>query len=141
MTPDEIARASVEAFAEKDSGTRAMGIEIVEVAVGRVVTRMTITEPHLNGHGTGHGGAIFYLGIVAFGYAANTNNRRGFGQQASVNFLAPVNAGDILSAEAMEVQSTGRSALYDVNIRNQDGQLVAVLRAAARSMDKPWIEV
>lgn len=140
MTEDEIARASVDAFAENDSGTRAMGIEITDVARGRVTTRMTLQEAHLNGHGGGHGGAIFYLGIAAFGYAANTNNRRGFGQQASINFLAPAGAGDTLTATATEVQTTGRSALYDVEIRGSDGTLIAVMRATARSMSAPWIE-
>ena len=140
MIPDEIAQQSVAAFAKGDSGTAAMGIEIVEVQKGRVVTRMTLGPAQLNGHGTGHGGAIFFLGIAAFGYAANTNNRRGAGQQASVNFLAPSVPGDILTAEAREVQATGRSALYDVEIHNQKGELVAAMRAMARSSDKPWID-
>ena len=141
MTPDEIARTGVERFAANDTGTASMNIELTEIAEGRVTARMTFPEDHLNGHGTGHGGAIYYLAITAFGYAANTRNQKGFGQNASINYLAPVYAGDVLTATAEVLHSTRRTGILDVSVYNQTGKLVAVMRGTAHVTSAPWVDV
>jgi len=136
----EIAEKSAECFAKADIGTHGMGITISGVDKGRASAEITITPEHMNGHGTGHGGVIYFLGIAAFGYAANTINRRGFGQQASITYLAPATEGDRLTATAQEVHSTGRSMIIDVEIRNQNDTLIATMRAMGHLMREPWFE-
>ena len=49
-----------------------MGIEIVEAALGRAVTRVRIEERHINFNGVGHGGLTFTLADAALGYACNS---------------------------------------------------------------------
>lgn len=141
-TQDETALASrsAEAFWRADSGTRAMGIEVTRIDLGSAEAVLTLADNHLNGHGTGHGGVVTYLAVVAFGYAANSHNRKGYGQQTVMNFLAPTHPGDVLTAKANLRHKSGKSAVYDVEIHNQDDVLVAMMRATARLGSEPWVE-
>lgn len=139
MDAQEMAERSAAEFWKADSGTRSLGIEVTRVAPGEAVASMTIGDAHLNGHGTGHGGAIYYLAVVAFGYAANTHNQRGFGTQASINYLAPAQSGDRLTAVAHERHKGGRTGLYDVDVTREDGTLVATFRGSAHSTKAAWI--
>ena len=46
----------------------------------------------------------------------------------SIDFLAPAREGDRLTAEAREVSLAGRTGVYDVSVRNQRGEAIAVFR-------------
>jgi acyl-CoA thioesterase len=95
---------------------------------------MTVNENMVNGHGMGHGGYVFTIADTAFAFACNTYNERTVAAGADINFLAPVNAGDILTATAVERSRRGRSGIYDVTVRTADGTVVAEFRGRSRSL-------
>ena len=51
-----------------------------------------------------------------------------------MNYVAPVALGDRLTATAREVSRNGRSGVYDVDVTNQDGRLVAHFRGLSRAV-------
>ena len=51
---------------------------------------------------------------------------------ASIDFLAPVRAGDTLTATARELWRGGRSGLYEIVVANQRGEQVALFRGRSQ---------
>ena len=131
--PEAVAARCAELMWADDEASRAMGMELVEVAPGRAVLRMQVRPEMANGHGTAHGGFTFTLADSAFAFACNSHNRRTVAQGCDIAFLAPVHAGDVLEAEAVERWRRGRNGIYDVTVR-RDGHTVAEFRGRSREI-------
>ncbi len=116
-----------------DLASRALGIEAVELGPGRAVLRMTVTDVMVNGHGIAHGGYLFLLADSAFACACNSEGPVTVAAGADITFIAPVRAGDLLVAEAVERVRYGRSGLYDVTVRRAD-EVVAEFRGRSRAL-------
>ena len=129
MTPEQRAARVGEFMMAADVASRStMGMELVEVAPGRAVMRMTVQALHLNGHQICHGGFIFTLADSTFAFACNSHNRNTVAAGASIEFLKPAHAGDVLSCEGVERLLQGRHGIYDMVVRNQRGETVALFR-------------
>lgn len=134
MTPQERAERSAEAMFAADRASPWFGMSKPQVAPGRARMTLKVEAHHCNGHDICHGGVIFALADSTFAFACNSYNAATVAQHNSISFLAPARAGDTLAAEAAEVSRSGRSGLYDVTVRNQDGLLVAAFRGASRTI-------
>ena len=124
MTPEDVATRSAEAMWAGDRASRALGMQIVDVAPGRATMRMTVREDMVNGHAIGHGGFTFTLADSAFAFACNSYNRSTVAAACEIRFLAPTRLGDVLVAEAVERNREGRDGVYDITVRVDD-KLVA----------------
>jgi len=133
-TPQEIAEAVGKVAAERDLAARKLGVELLEMGPGRAVLRMTVQPDMVNSHGTCHGGIIFTLADSAFGYACNSFNRSTVAQHASIEFLRPVQPGTVLTATAELRSATGRSSIYDMTVCDAEGNMVALFRGLARTV-------
>lgn len=134
MTPTERAEKSAAAMFEKDQASQLLGMAIESADEGCAVLTLTVLREHCNGHQTCHGGVSFALADSAFAFACNSRNQVTVGQQASINYIAPAKAGDILKAHAKEVSLTGRSGIYDVRVTKQDGTVIAEFRGLSRTI-------
>jgi acyl-CoA thioesterase len=128
MTPQQIAERCAAAMWPEDHAARGLGIEIVAVSPGEATLAMTVRQDMVNSHGTCHGGFIFALADSAFAYACNSQNHRTVAGGVDINFIAPAHLGDTLSAHGRERQQGGRSGIYDVEVADQTGKLVALFR-------------
>jgi len=99
-----------------------LGIRTVEIGPGRLVAAFQVRPELLNPFGSLHGGALaalvdHVLGSVLYpviqpgAWAATT--------EFKLNLLAPVRAGE-LTAEAVIVSMTKRTAVVQVNVTNED---------------------
>lgn len=142
-TPEEDALATkVAQEMVKNEGTGpALGIEILSVAKGYARLSMTVQKMMLNGHGSAHGGMIFTLADTAFAYACNSRNVTTVAQHASITFLSPGQNGELLTAEAVEQSQAGRSGVYQVTVRGEDGRKVALFQGLSRSIRGHVIDV
>jgi len=131
---DELAARVAAAMLAAEGTGSAWGIVIDEARLGYARIRMTLGAAMLNGHGTGHGGLIFALADTAFAYACNSRNVRTVAAQASIVFLEPAREGDVLIAEASEQALVGRSGVYHVSVRSEDGRAIAEFQGASRSV-------
>lgn len=118
----------------RDVTAQKLGMTIEAVGMGWCRLTMPVGETMVNGHGVAHGGYIFTLADTAFAYASNGENTVTLAQHAQITFVSPGKAGEVLTAEARELSKTGRSGLYDVDVRGEDGRLVAAFRGASRSI-------
>jgi acyl-CoA thioesterase len=132
--PHELAEACARAMWAEDQASQGLGMVVERVAPGEAVLSMTIRPDMTNGHGICHGGFIFTLADSAFAFACNTYDQRTVAQQCAVTFLQPGRRGDRLTAHAVERNRTGRSGIYDVTVRNSQGEVVAEFRGHSRTI-------
>ena len=129
MTPHELAAQVGAALFAVDRASRdLLQMELVSCEPGRAVTRMTVSAAMLNGHQICHGGLIFTLADSAFAFACNSRNLVTVAAGASIEFLRPVQLGDVLTCEGVEQVLQGRHGVYDVKVSNQRGETVAMFR-------------
>jgi acyl-CoA thioesterase len=107
----------VQAMMAADAASRALGIEVIEQAEGRAVTRMSVRPDMVNGHAVAHGGMIFSLADTAFACACNSYGPVTVAAAAEIVFVGPARVGDVLIAEAVVRTRFGRSGVYDVTVR------------------------
>jgi len=140
MTPQDIAARCAEIMWPDDHAARGLGIEIVAVAPGAATLRMQVRQDMVNGHGNCHGGFIFAVADSAFAYASNSFNHRAVAAGVDINFLAPAHLGDTLTAVGHARHQGGRSGVYDIEVTNQAGKLVAVFRGRAARIKGHFFE-
>src|SRR5690348_6972014 len=117
-----------------DAASQALGIAISDVTAGTAIASMTVRGDMVNGHGICHGGYIFTLADTAFAFACNTYDDVTVAAGADISFLEPVHQDALLTATAVELTRRGRSGLYDVTVRTDDGTVVAEFRGRSRSL-------
>lgn len=129
MTPQERARKVGETMFAVDTASKdTMGMELLACEPGRAVMRMAVQALHLNGHQICHGGFIFTLADSTFAFACNSHNKNAVAAGCGIEFLRPAHAGDVLTCEGVEQTLSGRHGIYDMRVRNQRGEVVAMFR-------------
>jgi len=136
---DKLARRVAETLLEREGTGPAWGIVIDEAREGYARIRMKLRADMLNGHRIGHGGMIFALADSAFAYACNSRNENTVAQNASISFLSPAQDGEVLIAEARETSRAGRSGVYQVSVRTEDGRVIAEFTGLSRTIGGPVI--
>jgi acyl-CoA thioesterase len=131
---DALARRVADAMLAKEGTGPAWGLVIEDAREGYALVRMKVRADMLNGHAMAHGGMIFALADTAFAYACNSRNENTVAQNASISFLAPAQPGDVLIAEAREVSRSGRSGVYQVGVRTEDGRVIAEFTGLSRTI-------
>ena len=140
MTPQQTAELVRDGMFARDRAAQSLAMRITHIAPGEATIEMAVRGDMLNGFDTCHGGFITTLGDTAFAYACNTRNELTVASGLSVDFVAPGRPGDVLVAEAKELSQAGRTGVYDVTIRNSQGQLIALFRGKSYSMKgKPTV--
>ncbi len=125
---DLAARVGETMFAADRASRDFMGMELVSCEPGRAVMRMAVRESMLNGHDICHGGLIFTLADSTFAFACNSRNNVTVAAGCSIEFLKPVQLGDVLTCEGVEKLLQGRHGIYDMTVTNQAGETVAMFR-------------
>ena len=134
VSPQQLAEQVRDALWVGDHATRMLGMEITEIGPGRAVIRMTVRQDMLNGHATCHGGLITTLADSTFAFACNSHNELTVASGFTVDLLAPGRLGDLLTATAVEMSKAGRTGVYDVDVRNQHGERIAVFRGRSYTL-------
>lgn len=129
VTPEAIAAKVGETmFAVDVASKTTMGMELLLCAPGHARMRMQVREFHLNGHGICHGGFIFTLADSTFAFACNSHNNNAVAAAASIEFLKPAQLGDVLTSSGVEQVLVGRHGVYDMTVRNQRDEVIALFR-------------
>ncbi|TDP74302.1 acyl-CoA thioesterase [Roseateles toxinivorans] len=139
-TPQQIAEAVRDAMFANDRASKSMGMEILAVGPGTATLKMVVRDDMLNGFDICHGGFITTLADSAFAFACNSHNELTVASGFAIDIVAPGREGDTLTAVAGEVSLAGRTGVYDITIRNQRDELVAVFRGKSyRIKGKPVV--
>ncbi len=119
---------SISPVQEHDALLKHLSIDILEVSEGYARAEMPLQDTLRNGVGLAHGGAIFALADIAFAAAANTQEDvLILNAQSSISFVKAGKTGP-LTAEAKRVTQGSRVAVYDVEVHDAEGSLLAMCR-------------
>jgi acyl-CoA thioesterase len=121
---------TVKRFFKKDKFAERANIELLSVSPGQARAKMTLHPHHLNGYGTVQGGAIFTLADFAFAAASNSHGKVAVAINVSITFMKAGETGT-LWAEAKEVSKNFKLGSYTVEVKDDQGELVAVFQGLA----------
>ena len=130
-------RFDAAALAGRDTFTRDLGIEVIEAAQGRAVTRVRVEERHVNFNGVCHGGLTFTLADAAFGYACNSHGVMSAGIDVHMMYNTAARVGDVLTATAFEIARSAKLSNYRIDVVRADGTLIAGMSGTAFITGKP----
>ena len=129
-----LAEDCARAMWKRDAASQSLGMRLDEIGPGRAVMVMKIRPDMLNGHQTAHGGFIFALADSAFAFACNAYNEITVASGFDISIVAPAREGDVLTAVCTEQNKTARTGVYDVEVRNQAQQRIALFRGRSYTM-------
>jgi len=121
----------------RDAFARHLGLELLEAREGSATVAMRVRPEHINFWETCHGGAIFSLADTALGLACNSHGSIAALIDSHMTFSVAVKAGERLVARAEEVSRTRRLGVYRIEVRRDDGTLVASLTGTVYRTGKP----
>jgi len=131
------ATRSADWMMQRDRASAGLGMVVEVNEPGRAVVSMPIRDDMLNGFDITHGGFVFAVADTAFAIACNDSEALTVAAGADVSFLATSTTGDVLTAVATAKATAGRSGIYDVEITNQRGEIVAEFRGRSRRSNLP----
>ncbi|MGA1797124.1 MAG: PaaI family thioesterase [bacterium] len=116
---------------------RIFGFRLKDLQPGYALVEMDVTERLRNSLGMVHGGAIFSLIDQAFQAAGNSHGTVAVALNMNISYFRAPKFGDVLSAEAKEINLTRRTGSYVIEVRDQEGQLIANCQAMVYRKDNP----
>lgn len=115
----------VENMMQEDAFSKWLGIEVLEVSPGNSKLQMEVRKEMTNGFGIAHGGITYSLADSALAFASNSYGNIAVSIETQISHIASVSVNDILTATSKEVSKSAKLAVYEVNITNQNGKIVA----------------
>lgn len=123
---------------DHDPFSQWMGLELVAVGAGHCTLRMTVRPEMLNGFGVAHGGITFSLADSTFAFACNSHGRQAMSIHCSIEHVAPVRAGDVLTATAREEHLGNTISNYVIVVTGAGDAPVAFFRGVAFRKQQEW---
>jgi acyl-CoA thioesterase len=114
---------------EREPFAKKFGLKLVEIGDGYSRVEMKFTRDMENLFGMAHGGALFALIDEAFETASNSHGTLAVALNMNVTFLAAATAGSTLTAEAIEINRTRKTATYEIKVRDENSTMLAACQA------------
>jgi acyl-CoA thioesterase len=121
---------SLPRFFKNDRFAERANVELLSVSPGQARAKMTLHPHHLNGYGTVQGGAIFTLADLAFAAASNSHGTVAVAINISITYMKAAKTGT-LWAEARELSRNFKLGSYTVEVKDDQGELVASFQGLA----------
>lgn len=135
---ENAAKSIVQKMYSNDAFSKWLGIELVEIEVGKAVLQMTVRAEMLNGFEVAHGAICYALADSALAFASNSNGKQSLSIETSISHTKKVVEGDILTATTKELSLTKRTGIYQVEVLNHNNELVALFKGTVYRTSKLW---
>ena len=125
-----------ERFAMDRYATSTTGIVIEDVAENYAKCSLKIDERHLNAANAVMGGALFTLADFVFAVAVNTvTDQVTVTTVSQISYIGPCK-GDMLIGESTLLKDGRRNCFFQVTIKDNLGNLVAVVNTSGAHLEK-----
>ncbi|WP_317900093.1 PaaI family thioesterase [Aurantibacillus circumpalustris] len=136
MTPKEVLATML----EKDEFTKWLGLKIDKIESGYCSLHFKVKKEMLNGFHSIHGGVIFSASDSALAFAANSHGSIAVALDVSITFTKPAKEGDVLYVEAKENHLGNKTALYDIQTKDSEGNLIALFKGTVYRTGKEIVK-
>ncbi len=121
-----------------DAFSQWLGIEVIENEPGYAKLKMVVRTEMTNGFNIAHGGIAYSLADSALAFAGNGRGTHAVSIETSIAHTKPAHSDDVLIAEALEKSHTKRFGIYEVTIKNQHKELIALFKGTLYRTGKEW---
>jgi acyl-CoA thioesterase len=134
---DERIKEAILRQVEKEPFAQKFGLKLMDLNEGYSKVEMKFTSDMENIFGLAHGGALFALIDEAFETAGNSHGTMAVALNMNITYISSPPAGSTLTAEAREFNRTNKTAVYDIKVVDNLGNLIASCQALVYRMGKP----
>lgn len=128
----------VDRMLNNDPFSKWLGIERIKDGAGMSVLCMTVRKEMLNGFDMAHGGITYSLADSALAFASNGHGIKSVSIETSISHTKSVKEGDVLTAIATEKNITTRIGVYEIEVKNQKLETVALFKGTVYRTGKEW---
>ncbi|SDG63401.1 PaaI family thioesterase [Psychroflexus sediminis] len=114
-----------------------LGIEILEVSLGKCKVGLKIRPEMLNSMQKAHGGITYALADTAFGFAANTYGKYAVSIETSINHIEALGVDDYITAESTVEVTKNRLGFHYVEVKRGE-EIVALFKGVVYRTSKEW---
>ena len=126
-----------EKMLSQDAFSSWLGIEILEVSLGKCKVGLKIRREMLNSMQKAHGGITYALADTAFGFAANTHGNYAVSIETSINHIEALHENDYITAESIVEVTKNKLGFHIVELKKGE-QIVALFKGVVYRTSKEW---
>jgi acyl-CoA thioesterase len=134
MTAKEV----VDRMYNNDWFSQWLGISIVKVDKGKCILKMKIRKEMLNGFAIAHGGITYSLADSALAFASNSHGRKAVSVETGISHTVSLKENDLIFADAAEISLSEKFGIYQIEVKKEDGTLVALFKGTVYRTSKNW---
>jgi acyl-CoA thioesterase len=138
-TPHQ-AELIVQMMMDHDAFSQWLGINVIDIGPGLCQLQMVVNQQMCNGFGIAHGGIAFSLADSCCSFSVNAHGRKSLSVETSINQFKGIQAGDTLNCVSKELSLGKKLGVYQAEITNQDGLMIAHFKGTYYRSDKRWID-
>lgn len=134
LTPQQI----VERMWGEDVFSKELGMEILDLGAGFCSVRLHVKPSMVNGFSIAHGGITYSLSDSAMAFAANAHGKVAISIETAISHVKKAVLGDILTAHCKELSRGKTVGRFEVEVKNQKDQVVALFKGTVFYTDESW---
>jgi len=126
-----------EKMLSQDAFSSWLGVEILEISLGKCKVGLKIRREMLNSMQKAHGGITYALADTAFGLAANTHGNYAVSIETSINHIEALYENDYITAESIVEVTKNKLGFHIVELKRGE-QIVALFKGVVYRTSKEW---
>ncbi|MCI5621017.1 MAG: PaaI family thioesterase [Lachnospiraceae bacterium] len=119
-------KEKIESILQRNPFSQLLGLEILDIQKGYAKGRILLEKRLKNVHGGMHGGCSYALADTLCGVASSTYGNYTTTVNGSINYLKPICNTKYVYCEVNVVRQGGTIGVYEANITDDTGDLLAV---------------
>lgn len=133
-TPKEI----VDLMMRADAFSHWLGIKVISIDKGLCSLSCEVNSDMLNGFHIAHGGITYSLADSCLAFASNSHGMQCVSIETSISHIKKVLVDEKLTATSREISRNKKTGIYEVSVRNQNEELVAIFKGTVYISDIQW---
>lgn len=121
----KLMRQKIDNILDHNPFSKVIGLELLEIDEGYAKGRIKFAPNFKNVHGGLHGGCSYALGDTLSGVASSTFGNYTTTINGSINYLKAIRDTEYVYGESRVVRQGGTIGVYNVNITNDAGEVLA----------------
>jgi acyl-CoA thioesterase len=128
----------VDIMLNADAFSHWLGIEINSIEKGHCSLSCKVSFDMLNGFHIAHGGITYSLADSCLAFASNSHGMQCVSIETSISHIKKVLVDEKLTATSREISRNKKTGIYEVSVRNQNEDLVAIFKGTVYISDIQW---